>query len=69
MADFSGFYKLTIAERQKRVKEHAGLSDDEIAVIGDTGALKAELADRMVENVIGAVHLPLGLATNFRING
>ena len=69
MADFSGFYKLPIAERQKRVKEHSGLTDAEAAALGDGGALRMELADRMVENVIGAVHLPLGLATNFRING
>jgi hydroxymethylglutaryl-CoA reductase len=69
MTDFSGFYKLTVAERQRRVKEHAALTDAELAILSDTGALKLELADRMIENVIGAVHLPLGLATNFRING
>lgn len=69
MADFSGFYKLPISERQKRVREHAALSDAELAVLNDTGALKPELADRMIENVIGAIHLPLGIATNFRING
>ncbi len=69
MADFSGFYKLTVAERQKIIKAHAGLTDAELAALNDMGALKPELADRMVENVIGAIHLPLGLATNFRING
>ena len=35
----------------------------------NTGALAPDTADRMVENVIGGVHLPLGLATNFKING
>jgi len=69
MTDFSGFYKLPMAERQKKVKEHAALTDEEMAVLDDTGALKREMADRMIENVIGAVHLPLGVATNFRING
>jgi hydroxymethylglutaryl-CoA reductase len=69
MSDFSGFYKLTVAQRQKRIMEHAGLSEQEMAALNDMGALKSELADRMVENVIGAIHLPLGLATNFRING
>lgn len=67
--DFSGFYKLPIEERQKKVKGHSGLSDEEIALLGDSGALKPEIADRMIENVIGAIHLPLGVATNFTING
>jgi hydroxymethylglutaryl-CoA reductase len=69
MADFSGFYKLTVAERRRLIKEHAGITDEEMAALSDMGALKPELADRMVENVIGAVHLPLGVATNFKING
>jgi hydroxymethylglutaryl-CoA reductase len=69
MVDFSGFYKLSMSERQKKIKESASLTEEEISVIGDTGALKPEMADRMVENVIGAIHLPLGIATNFRING
>jgi hydroxymethylglutaryl-CoA reductase len=67
--DVSGFYKLGTEERLKKIKEIAGLSDEEAAVLKNTGALKIEIADRMVENVIGAVHLPLGIATNFRING
>jgi hydroxymethylglutaryl-CoA reductase len=35
----------------------------------NSGALKLEIADKTVENVIGSAHLPLGLATNFVING
>jgi len=69
MTDFSGFYKLSLSERQKKIKESASLTEEELAVISDTGALKPEMANRMVENVIGAIHLPLGIATNFRING
>jgi hydroxymethylglutaryl-CoA reductase len=66
--DVSGFYKLSIEERQKKIKQFAGLSDEEISLLNNTGALKPELADRMIENVIGAIHLPLGIATNFKIN-
>jgi hydroxymethylglutaryl-CoA reductase len=69
MGDFSGFYKLSIEERQKRIKDHADLSEEEIEILNKTGALAPESADRMIENVIGAIHLPLGLATNFKING
>ncbi len=69
MEDFSGFYKLSVQERLERVKRHAGLTDEEAKALGDSGALSLERADKTVENVIGAVHLPLGLATNFVING
>ena len=36
--------------------------------MGD-GALPLNLADGMIENVIGRFELPLGIATNFQING
>lgn len=69
MVDFSGFYKLGIKERLERVKEHAGLTEEEVATLTDSGSLSMERADKMVENAIGAIHLPMGIATNFRING
>lgn len=51
------------------VKEFAGLTDQEAEVLRRTGALETDQADRMIENVIGTMELPLGLAVNFRING
>ncbi|MFH0738122.1 MAG: hydroxymethylglutaryl-CoA reductase, degradative [Candidatus Micrarchaeota archaeon] len=69
MEDFSGFYKLSVEERLAKVKKAAGLSDEEAVALSSSGALDLAKADKMVENVIGAVHLPLGLATNFLING
>jgi len=64
----SGFYQLPLDERLDLVAEWAGLSADERNVL-QTGGLDAGLADRMVENVVGTHALPLGIATNFRING
>jgi hydroxymethylglutaryl-CoA reductase len=69
MDGFSGFYKLSVEERLERIRKHARLTYEEIAVLRDSGALKMELADKSVENVFGAIHLPMGLATNFKING
>jgi hydroxymethylglutaryl-CoA reductase len=69
MMELSGFYKLKPEERLRKVKALAGLTDAEAKTLSDTGALKLEVADKNVENVIGAVHLPLGVATNFRVNG
>ena len=65
----SGLYKVDMAERIKRVKELAGLTDEEVDVIYSMNGLKREVADRMIENVIGAIQIPLGIATNFVING
>ena len=69
MEEFSGFYKLSVEERLEKVRKSAWLSIDEVQTLRDWGALKGDKADKMVENVIGAIHLPLGLATNFTING
>ncbi len=64
----SGFYKLSPKERLEFVREFAVLSDEECALLRNTGSLPLELADRMIENVIGAVPVPLGIAVNFQIN-
>jgi hydroxymethylglutaryl-CoA reductase len=68
-SQISGFYKLSPKERVQIVKEFAGLTDEEVKVLQSTGSLKLELADRMIENVVGAMPIPLGIAVNFLING
>jgi hydroxymethylglutaryl-CoA reductase len=67
-SELSGFYKKTPKERVQIVKEFAGLTDEEIQILQSTGSLKMELADRMIENVVGAIPIPLGIAVNFLIN-
>ena len=63
----SCFYKLSPQERLEFVKEFAGLSDEECALLRNTGSLPLDLADRMIENVVGAIPVPLGIAVNFQI--
>lgn len=63
----TGLYKLNQAERRKKLAEYAGLTADEQAVL-DAG-LTPEQADVMIENVVGRYALPVGIATNFLING
>ncbi len=65
----SGFYKLNPKERLKVVSEFSGLTEDEASCISATGALSLDAADKMVENVIGVMEVPLGVAVNFLING
>ncbi len=64
-----GFYKMSIEERLDKVAEFSGLSDEEKKMLLSTGALPLEIADRMIENVIGTFELPIGIATNFLIDG
>ncbi len=63
-----GFYRLSVEERRRKVAELASLSGEEISLLSEMGCL-GELADRMIENVISVHELPLGIATNFIING
>jgi hydroxymethylglutaryl-CoA reductase len=64
----SGFYKLSITERLKRVQEFAELTEEEVSLLQKEGALSIETANRMVENVIGTYQIPIGIAVNFLIN-
>jgi hydroxymethylglutaryl-CoA reductase len=65
---FKGFYKLSPKTRLEMVKDFAGLTDEEMALLQNTGSLPLDLADRMIENVVGAISIPLGIGVNFLIN-
>ncbi|OGD47200.1 hydroxymethylglutaryl-CoA reductase, degradative [Candidatus Bathyarchaeota archaeon RBG_13_46_16b] len=64
----SGFYKLSPKQRLQAVKEFANLTDEECAQLQSVGSLPLDLADRMIENVVGTVPVPLGIGVNFLIN-
>ena len=68
-SEVPGFYKLSMQERMKLLKESAGLSEEEANVMANTGGLPRDVADRMIENVVGGITIPMGIATNFKING
>lgn len=63
----SGFYNLSLAERQDRLRA-LGLGEPQVAAFA-SGGLAAESADHMIENVVGTFNLPLGIALNFQVNG
>ncbi|HKZ93061.1 MAG TPA: hydroxymethylglutaryl-CoA reductase, degradative [Candidatus Bathyarchaeia archaeon] len=63
-----GFYKLSPKDRLRLVREFAELTDEEVSLLQSTGSLDMDLANRMIENVIGAFPVPLGIAVNFLIN-
>lgn len=64
-----GFYQRPLPERIALVGEWAGLTAAEQAVLLGMTGLTAAQADHMIENAIGVYALPMGIATNFLING
>lgn len=68
-SEIPNLYKLKPDERLQKVREFAKLTDVESETIGSLSGLKIDVADRMIENVIGAIPIPLGVSTNFLING
>ena len=63
------FFEKTLKERLGIVADFSGLSQDELKIIEDaTGGISFDQADGMIENAVGTFALPLGIATNFRVN-
>lgn len=63
-----GFYNLPLEQRLAKVVEVGDLNNEtRAALLGERG-LTLELADNLIENVIGIFSLPLGVAVNFIVN-
>ncbi|PND35089.1 hydroxymethylglutaryl-CoA reductase, degradative [Achromobacter pulmonis] len=63
------FRSLTPADRLAAVADAVDLSAEERRLLAAPGALGLDRADGMIENVIAAFELPLGVAANFQVNG
>jgi hydroxymethylglutaryl-CoA reductase len=64
-----GFKDLAVEERRRRVSAEAGIGADVLDVLSPEQGLSLEQADHMVENVVGILGVPVGIATNFVVNG
>ncbi len=64
-----GFYNQSVQGRLATVAASTDLTDEEREILSGAAGLKANVADHMIENVVGIYGLPLGVATNFLING
>ena len=64
------FFEKSRKERLDDVANFANLSHEELEILqNENGGISFDKADKMVENAIGTFSLPLGIATNFKING
>ena len=67
---FPNFYRLSIKDRVEAVYKRGLISkEDYLALKNQQQQLDLHSADKMIENVIGVMGLPIGLGLNFLING
>lgn len=62
------FYQMSLEERLSSIASKIGIARNEISTVVNQ-PLTFDKIDKMVENAIGSFSLPLGIATNFVING
>lgn len=65
----AGFYQRPQAERLELVAQWADLTEAERDALSGAPGLTAEQSEHMIENALGVYALPIGIATNFQING
>ena len=63
------FHEKTRKERLDSLELFSNLSKEDIKILKSEGGINFEQAKNMVENAIGTMSYPLGIATNFKING
>src|SRR5690606_35516983 len=60
----------SVAERVRVMRERGLVStEDYLALSSGQHTLNVDSADKMIENVIGVMGLPVGLGLNFLVNG
>ena len=64
-----GFYDRTLEQRREELAQGYGLAPQDLAALTGEAGLAVEQAGAMIENVIGTLSLPLGIALNFVVNG
>ncbi len=67
-SNIPGFYKLSIDERQQVITKLVNLNTEEFKLLKNYGYISPSQLDKLIENVIGSYHLPMGIACNFKIN-
>lgn len=66
---FKGFSKLSRQERLDALLESGALTKEDCLYIAQGGLKDTSLGEKFIENMIGYFQIPLGVATNFRIDG
>ncbi|WP_047154012.1 hydroxymethylglutaryl-CoA reductase, degradative [Aneurinibacillus tyrosinisolvens] len=65
----SGFYRLSVEERLNLIAKESNLSEEERKLLVGLTPFPIKTSNSMIENNIGLMPIPVGIATNFKING
>lgn len=65
----AGFHRKSPRERLDLVAAFASLDPATAAHLADMGNLSPQLADKMIENVVATMNVPIGIATNVKVDG
>lgn len=63
------FRSLSVVDRRRALAAAAGITEAEIDAAVSQGGLDLETAERMIENAVGTLALPFGIALNVQVNG
>lgn len=66
---FKGFSKLKLAQRFQRLLDAGIIDSQDVSFLKRGGIESIDLADNFIENSIGYFQIPMGVATNFKIDG
>ena len=69
MVKLTGFSKASPADRIEKLAQAVLLSEEGLQTLRDNETLPLSLANEMVENVLGTLALPFGLAPGFQVDG
>ncbi|MEP5053945.1 MAG: hypothetical protein ABJR01_03080, partial [Qipengyuania citrea] len=64
-----GFHKMSPEARLQAVARQAGLDNEAVAGLADAASGQIDLADRLIENAISSMAIPVGIATNITVDG
>ncbi|WP_159998923.1 hydroxymethylglutaryl-CoA reductase, degradative [Roseomonas sp. 18066] len=65
----SGFHRMSAEERREAVAAFAELDGAATAQLARDGNIDPHLAEHMIENMVSSIAIPIGVATNLRIDG
>ncbi|PWU20525.1 MAG: hypothetical protein C5B49_04110, partial [Bdellovibrio sp.] len=65
---FRGFSKLSRGERLQTLVKMGALNSDDVRYLEEGGLHDFSLGEKFIENVIGYFQIPIGVATNFRVD-
>ncbi len=66
---FKGFSKLPREERLRALEAAGVLTSDDVSYLEKGGLKETTLGEKFIENVIGWFQMPMGVATNFHVDG